>query len=296
MNKTAKILTVHAVNELFRFKSFFFLIFFLIIIDAIIHRYVPGGEVDIAIPVFGTFKDTLGVEVFEKLPGLLKKWFFDYRIALLAVGLFLVKQIISMWPSSDMRRMHRFDRSGFGIWSSLFAIRWRQVLWDAVAVGSICGVASGWAIVSFYINSVFWSAYPSILWVLIFGMMLGSFIPLVFAGFSYSSKLAVISRGSFSRKLGLFFRLLTDKRVFLPSWIFFSIRLGVEFICVGAIPAVIMIKIDDFWLRILVASLWVTPIYSYLKMASFKFFLQIYRDVREVQDEYRQYYLRLYSD
>ncbi len=48
--------------------------------------------------------------------------------------------------------------------------------------------------------------------------------------------------------------------------------------------------IDNFWLRIAVASLSATPVYSLLKMASFKFFLEVYKPFPLVHAEYRSYY------
>lgn len=47
---------------------------------------------------------------------------------------------------------------------------------------------------------------------------------------------------------------------------------------------------DVFWVRVLTASLLATPVYSYLKIASFKFFLEIYRPFPLVQEEDRTYY------
>ena len=52
----------------------------------------------------------LAVYVFETLPGLLLDILTDYRTLLVAAALFFLKQLISMWPSSDMRRMHRLER------------------------------------------------------------------------------------------------------------------------------------------------------------------------------------------
>jgi len=53
---------------------------------------------------------------------------------------------------------------------------------------------------------------------------------------------------------------------------------------------VVILLMDVFWIRILTASLLATPVYSYLKMASFKFFLEMYRPFPLVQQEYETYY------
>jgi hypothetical protein len=119
------------------------------------------------------------------------------------------------------------------------------------------------------------------------------FLPLVLAGFSYSSKLAVISRGSFAEKFGLFLQLFRTPGVTGPSWLFFTVRIALESLFVVALPAAILLYVDLFWLRILAATVLATPVYSYLKMASFKFFLELYRRYPLVRQEYTRYYADL---
>jgi hypothetical protein len=293
MGKLLKILTVHSVKDLFKFKSFFFLIFLIIIFDRVIHRYIDTHRFGSVFTGFQKISGHLDNFVFEALPDLIVNRILDYRIAVAAVTLFFFKQIISMWPSSDMRRMHRDERKGFGILGSLISLRWGQILWDAAAVATICGFATGWALVVFYLNHFFRRLYPSFFWVWMLGLLLVFAVPILFAGFSYSSKLAVISRGSFGGKLKLFFKIFTDRRIFIFSYVFFLIRLFIESVFIGIIPAYIIIHIDDFWLRITLASLLITPVYSYLKMASFKFFLSIYMEFPEVHQEYRHYYAKV---
>jgi hypothetical protein len=62
---------------------------------------------------------------------------------------------------------------------------------------------------------------------------------------------------------------------------------------VGAIPAYILMTLDNFILRILLAALLATPVYSYLKMASFKFFLVLYERFALVKQEYDSYYRQI---
>ena len=121
----------------------------------------------------------------------------------------------------------------------------------------------------------------------------GLSLPLVLAGFSYSSKLAVISAGSFRQKLALFFNLFHNPAVLGPSWIFFTIRIILESLFVVALPTAILLYVKSYWLRILAATFLATPVYSYLKMASFKFFLEIYRPYPLVRAEYADYYCQV---
>ena len=290
MNRYLTILGVHSAKELLRYKSFFLLIFILIAADRLVHRYIDVQKFSVKPADVVKMGPEAARFIFEILPGRLFEWIFDYRTAALIAGMFVLKQIISLWPSSDMRRMHRRERKGIGIFSALLVLRWRQVLWDAMAVGSVCVGALIWTGIWFVACRYFWLQWPSPLWVLAWAGLVMLVAPLVMAGFSFSSKIAVLSRGSFSEKMMLFFKLVTDKSVFIPAWIFFVVRIVVEFIFVVAIPGAAILWISSFILRIIVASVSATLVYSYLKMATFKFFLLAYAEFPYVQQEYAHYY------
>ena len=91
-------------------------------------------------------------------------------------------------------------------------------------------------------------------------------------------------------KLGLFFKLFTDWQILWTSWLFFSARIVVEALFVAAIPIGAIVFIDSFWIRMPIAAISATPVYAYLKMASFKFFLFTYSRSQLVRDEYQEYY------
>jgi hypothetical protein len=150
-----------------------------------------------------------------------------------------------------------------------------------------------WCLIWFSIIRIGWHQHPSVTWLYILALTIGAILPTILAGFSYSSKLAVISRGTFNDKLGLFYKLFFDWRITLGSWLFYSVRIMIEAVFVAAIPAYILITVDNFILRILLAALLATPVYSYLKMASFKFFLIIYERFPLVKQEYENYYRQL---
>jgi len=290
MKRLLRILAVDSVTDLFRYKSFFFLIFFLITADRVLRKVLGAGKDKLALGLDQQWGLQLAAYVFETLPGLLFDLLTDYRTLLVAVALFFLKQLISMWPSSDMRRMHRQERKGFGLIGSLLALQWRQVVWDAIAIGTVCGLVAGWSLAAFSLARLWWAAAPSLGALILLGGLVSAAMPLGMAGFSFSSKLAVISKGSFREKLGLFYRLFFSWPVLWPSYLFLVFRIVVEVIFVALIPAGAILLIDNFWLRITVASLSATPVYSFLKMASFKFFLEVYKPFSLVRAEYRFYY------
>ena len=290
MHKLLRILIVHSVKDLFKYKTFFFLIFILVIADRAIKRFVHIDRSSLSLETFKELGDRLALYLFNDLPGIMLHWLSDYRTLFILISLFFLKQIISLWPSSDMRRMHRLERGTFGLTASLIYLRWNQVLLDAVAVSATCSIIGIWILLSFCLIHFFWEIHQASFYLIPLGFLIFMSFPVGIAGFSYSSKLAVISRGAFLNKLKLFFKLFSDWHVFWTSWIFFLFRTVIESLFVVAIPSAIIVFVDHFWIRILAASLLATPVYSYLKMASFKFFLEVYQDYDLVREEYRMYY------
>jgi len=296
MNRDAQIrrliqmLLINSAKDLFKYKSFFLLIFVLMLLDRLLKKIVPVGGPAIQMPKLQQLTQASAQYVFERLPHDVWTLLTDYRTFLVLSGLFLLKQLISLWPSSDMRRMHRSERGAFGLLGSLAVIRWEQVLWDAIAVGTICGCFVLWLGMGFTITWLLWQTTPAAHLLPILLAYGSLFLPMAMAGFSFSSKLAVISKGRFGEKLGLYFQLFLSKKVFWWSWIFFALRLMIELVFVVILPLIILLVVDVYWVRIPLATLIATPVYSYLKMVSFKFFLEIYGSFSLVHQEFRDYY------
>jgi hypothetical protein len=293
MKKLLKILIANSLKELFRHSSFFLLMFIIIVVDRALKLLKETYQVELDFSFENKIDMNAAIYLFEKLPAKVTALIKDHRFFIILAGLFLIKQIISLWPSSDMRRMHRRERERFGLIASLKAIRWQQLVWDSVAISTLCLAASAWCVICFSINRIGWYLHPSLMWFISFMIIIAAIFPIILAGFSYSSKLAVISKGTFREKLRLFYKLFFDWRIAGGSWLFYSIRIILEAVFVVAIPAYILITVDIFLLRIFLAALLATPVYSYLKMASFKFFLVLYERFPLVKQEFESYYKKL---
>lgn len=290
MKRLLNILIVDSVSDLFKHKSFFLLIFIIVLADRGLKLLKTQLPFELRLPAIQQIDIHTAQYVFDKLPPLIWGLLGDYRLFILLGGLFLLKQIISLWPSSDMRRMHRNERGKFGLLASLCAIKWQQLVWDAIAVSSLCLTAGAWCMTWFVLYRLGWQRHPSLIWLPLLGLSIGTILPILLAGFSYSSKLAVISQGSFGEKLNLFYKLFTDAKVALWSWLFYGVRIGLEAIFVAGIPAVILLTVNNYLARIILAAVLATPAYSCLKMASFKFFLVVYEPFTLVRQEYDRYY------
>ena len=293
MKPLLKILVVHSLKDLFKHKSFFLLMFLLIIVDRALKLLKDNYQLELDFSFLKKIDIHTATYLFEKLPAKVMVILKDYRLFMVLAGLFLLKQIISLWPSSDMRRMHRDERERFGLIASLRAIGWQQLVWDGMALSTLCLAAGGWCFIWFMICRLGWRHHPCLGWLFVLALTIGMIFPTIMAGFSYSSKLAVISRGTFRQKLYLFYKLFLDWRIAGGSFLFYSIRIVIESVFVAFIPAYILITMDNFLLRILLASMLATPVYSYLKMASFKFFLILYERFPLITQEYQRYYQQI---
>lgn len=290
MKHLLQVLVGHSIRDLFKHKSFFLLIFVLILLDRLMDNITAFERSRLDIPEITEISLEAAAYVFDRLPGLILDLLTDYRTFIVAGMLFGLKQLISMWPSSDMRRMHRSERGTFGLIESLLTISGRQVIWDAIAIGSVVLIIGFWILGAFMISLPIWRYFETPFALPVFALLVSLSVPLAMAGFSFSSKLAVISQGSFGEKLSLFFKLFSDPRILRPAWLFFLIRVIIELVFVVILPLLIFWLVDIYLLKIAVAGLIATPFYSLLKMASFKFFLEIYRPFPLVQSEYAEYY------
>jgi hypothetical protein len=286
-----KVLVVHSIKDLVRYKSFLLLVAVLIVADRAFQHYVRPQQMSLHLPPLAELGPAWAAWVFDEAPRAFAGFATDWQIAGTLVGLFCMKELISLWPSSDMRRMHRKERGRSGIVGALTALRLGQVAWDATASALLAALGFGWFLIAFAPTRALWIATGWAGWLGVFGVLAALAAPAILAGLSYSSKLAVISRGSFGEKLRLFLRLFTEWKLFWQSWVFCVLRIAVEGLFGLIVPLVAFATIDSYLLRIGIAALFAAPAYSYVKMATFKFFLEMYKPYPLVYEEFRDYYV-----
>ncbi len=286
-----KVLVVHSVKDLVRYKSFLLLVAVLIAADRAFQHYLRPQQAPLGLPPLAELGPVWAAWVFDQAPPALWALAQDWRTLAALLGLFALKEAISLWPSSDMRLMHRKERGRSGFVGALATLRLKQVAWDAAASALLAGLGIAWLLLAFLPARALWEATGWAGWLAVWAAWVGLAAPAVLAGLSYSSKLAVVSRGRFVAKLRLFLRLFTDWRLFWQSWVFCLARMAVEGLFALAVPVWAFATLDSFWLRIGIASLFAAPAYSYVKMATFKFFLEMYKPYPIVYEEYRDYYL-----
>lgn len=284
-------------KDLVKYKSFFLLVLLLFLLDKGLKRIFPLDKGALQLPELARFQADLAAQLpyvandfFLEFPERLGSFLWQFQTLLLLAGLFLLKQAISLWPSSDLRRMHRQEREAFGLWHSLLVLRWSQVLWDALAVGIIVALGAAWVTWAFYVGFLVWDASRHLAGLLTFGLLAAAFSPVAMAAFSYSSKFAVLSRGSFGDKFRLYLLLFWQGRIFVGSYLFYSARVVIELIFVALIPSGVLLFIENPWVRFPLAALCATPVYGFLKMASFKFFLFLFEPYPLVRAEFAEAY------
>jgi hypothetical protein len=285
------VLVVHSIKDLVRYKSFLLLIAVLIVADRVFQHYLRPQAAAVTLPPLPQSGAAWAALVFDEAPRLLGGLALDWRTLAALLGLFALKELVSLWPSSDMRLMHRRERGRSGFIGALGVLRLRQVAWDATATSLLMGLGLAWCVLAIWPARALWQATGWAGWLALSAALIAAAAPAVLAGLSYSSKLAVISRGGFGEKLRLFLLLFGDWRMFWQSWVFCVVRLAVEGVFTLAVPVLAFATLDNFWLRVGIASLFAAPAYSYVKMATFKFFLEIYKPYPAVYEEFREYYV-----
>ena len=289
MKRLLNILVIDSIRELIRYKSFFLLVALLILLDRLLRhcsakiqfQFDRGNLLDY---------QWLAVWTYETLPGEIMGMLLNWKLWAVAMGLFFFKQLTSMWPSGDMRLMHRKEGGTFRIFNSLRSIQGAQILWDALAISTVGVIGLIWSGTGYLMGWWNWHEWRHPAALLPPLLMAGIFWPVGMAGFSYSSKLAVLRRSGFAEKRRLFFCLFLKPRVMLMSWIFFLFRILISLIFVLIVPIGVLLSVENLPLRILLASLSAAPAYSYVKMATFKFFLEVYRRYPEIRREYPEYF------
>ena len=289
MKRLLNILVIDSIRELIRYKSFFLLVALLILFDRLLRHYSAKIQFQFD---RGNLLDYqwLAVWTYETLPGGMIGMLLNWKLWAVAMGLFFFKQLTSMWPSSDMRLMHRKEGGTFRIFNSLRSIQGAQILWDALAISTVGVIGLIWSGTGYLMGWWNWYEWRHPAALLPPLLMAGIFWPVGMAGFSYSSKLAVLRRSGFEEKRRLFFCLFLKPRVMLMSWIFFLFRILISLIFVLIVPIGVLLSVENLPLRILLASLSAAPAYSYVKMATFKFFLEVYRPYPEIRREYPEYF------
>jgi hypothetical protein len=281
------ILTLESVRDLFRHRSFLVLIFLVLAADRLLHHFVSPESLKHLLSL-ERWQEQLPHLVFVQFPELIGTWLFNpWTLAVLA-GLFLFKQVVSLWPSSSLRGWHKQTGEG-RLLQSLTSLKWSQFAWDLLALTCLSVFLACWGILHFSWCRIWWDLTDNAAAAWTFLALMGLAWPLVLAGLSYSSKLAVLQGGSFRERFGLFFKLFYQPQILFGSWLFYSCRLVLEILFVAVIPLGALLYLDNLVLRTLIASVSMTPSYSYLKMASFKFFLYLYSRYPLIQDEFRDY-------
>lgn len=287
-----RILVADSARDLIQVKSLFGLLLFLVLIDRVLKFVLRSreGSQDSFPDRLNSITSNLPDWVFGHGVDMLLERLADPRALLIVLLLFVLKELLSLWPTSAMRRLHREEGRGFGVVASLVALRWRQVWWDFSAVGVTTLVVSGWMLLVWLIASRLWIATGWVGWAWLFAVAAALVLSLGMAAFSFSSKLAVLSTGTQNEKMRWFLRLFYLPRLLFPAWLFFIVRATLETAALAALPTLLHFSIESVWLRLLLGTLVAAPVYSYLKMVSFKLFLELYRDCPFVFSEYREYF------
>lgn len=284
--KPLQYVTAQPLLDLLQYKSFLLLMGLICFADRVLKIIKGAHHLNIKLPPFWRVEPELSARMLFKFPGLIWKQAGSENLMLAVAGLFLVKKMIMLWPSSDLRRMHRGERGRFAILGALGAIGWKSPAWYLLALLAWCTAIAGWCATWFYLCRYGWQRYPGGGWLWTFGIAMAVSIPWMLAGFSHATKLAVNATGGPLKKLQLLFKTITAWSVAWRCWLFYGAWALLEFLFIALTTLFILSKITPGDLRMLLALVLATPFYAYLETAAFKLFLVVFQEFPEIKREY----------
>ncbi|MBI5064156.1 MAG: hypothetical protein HZB87_12025 [Desulfatitalea sp.] len=290
IQKRLKRVTMQPLADLFQYKSFLLLMFFLCIADRALKLIKGAYQMNIKLPPFWRVDPELSARLLFKFPETIWKQMGSENLMLAVASLFLVKKLLGLWPASDLRRRHRHERGRFAILGSLGAIGWKSPAWYLLALLAWCAAILGWFAAFYFICRLGWRHYPGGGWVWGLGIAVAIVVPWMLAGFSFAGKLAVNATGNALEKLKLLYKTLTAWRVAWRAWLFYLAWAILELLFISLTTVFILSKIPPDSPRMLVAIVLATPFYAYLEMASFKLFLAVFEEFPAIRQEYDSYY------
>ena len=279
-----------SIKDMFKFKSILMIVFCVVFLDKASGTYLKPyiDQVSVSIDI----DSSISSYIFNDFPVFLMEVLSDYKSQLILFFLFVLKLVVSLWPTSGLRLVHKGDNSKSYFVKSVSHLRLSQVMLNVSIDFIILFACIVWEVFSFAISYLLWKTTGSELSVLVLGLMIFMMIPFLFAGFSFSSNVVVMSNLSNLSKFRLFFKIYLDVRCLIQIWLFFLFRALVEIVFVISIPLYAILYIDDIFQKILIASISITIPYTTLKMMSFKFFLHVFENEKEIKNEFSEFYKR----
>ena len=285
-----RVLVVHSLRDVLTYKSFSLHVALLVLLDRALHVWLPQSGLKLPHPSLWPLTAGQVQVLFDQSARWLDTVLGNGRTVPLLLAALALEEFMSLWQVSDMRLMHRQQRSRWGAAVAVASLRLLQIGWDAVAQSTVWAMTALLGMLAFTLCRLGMERWPSAAWLALLAAALGLLALTALMGSAYSSKLALLSRVGFGRKLHLYYLLYLDWAMFWPSWLFGLARLLLEAALVVIVPVWTLTAIGNFWLRLALASLVAAPAYSWIKLVSFKFFLEVYRRHPEVRDEYGAYY------
>ena len=253
-----RILVVDSARDLVKVKSLFGLLVFLLLFDRALKFALSGSSVSpgsltaLLKALCAKLPDWVFIRSVDLIAGRLA----DPRSLLAAMLLFGLKELLSLWPTSAMRCLHREQGRGFGV--GVFAFRAEMapgalVFYRRGSDSTDCGrmAAAGVVTVVTALERHRWNG-----WAWFFAAAAALVLPLGMSAFSFSSKLAVLATGAPSEKMRWFLRLFYTAPAAVSAWLFYIVRAAVETAALAALPALLHLSIGSVWLRLLVERWW----------------------------------------
>jgi hypothetical protein len=226
-----------------------------------------------------------GTFVYEKLPMLLGDALRLYQIIIILFALSLLQFLLAVVIMTDLRLIYQNRR--VGLIDSLYQIKFKDIGWYYVWLVSLYGTLVLIFTLAYISGFLLWKYFQiNISFALIIFSIL--IFPGYYAMLSVGAKIAVIPI-SWKDRMRYMYRLGTWENI-RKIYIFYPIRLLVEFFCLFMVPFLILQIVDNRLMAIGIGSIALLLPLSAFRASTFEFFLDIYKDDPQIREFFSEYY------
>jgi len=293
MNYALKNILIEPFNIIRRNISFVFIVSFILLVDQLKNVILPNFS-------FGKPQNSYTEWIYIKIPELLTSDQVLFTMFVIGIVTLPIICLGQLWSSSNLRMFYLDSKSKkLSMLGSLKIITISQIIWSIVNFLIFSSFFLLYEIFVFLICRLIWQCYNFNTVYLLFLLILALF-PIYFAYISLSNKLILIDpRKTFSSWVIAWKDMLNTFSKFDKLWkiyIFYIFRVTINSLFKGAVPAASLFLIDNWFLRIFVASISMLAAHIYVKSSSFELFLFIYKDNTRIRHYFNSFYLYSYKE
>ncbi|MCI0557258.1 MAG: hypothetical protein MN733_02095 [Nitrososphaera sp.] len=226
-----------------------------------------------------------GAYLYERLPGALAHESRWQWVLLISMAFSVVQFLVAIAIMSDLKLIYQQRRKG--LLNSIRQIVFRDVVWYYLWLLMVYAAFGIVAASLYLLGQWLWRSYELNIALLQLVVLCLAF-PFYYAMLSVGAKIAVVPV-AWRNRLSL---MLVLGRIdnLLKIYLFYPIRLAVEFGCLVLVPAITLVIFHNQFLAVAAGMLTLLLPLAAFRASTFEFFLDIYRDNDQIRQVFSEYY------